>query len=254
MTKPILSFLSRFALGAAVLAALGGLAACGKQDSAPAAGAASAPASLDGLRDQKAMTQAAERQLPKGDPATPLGGYRKIDSGNQVMFAYFGLLNLPVPYEDIAKQYSEEYRRTSDSFQQKDIVKALQPRIDQEIAQAKAARYVLLEQRDGALLERYNFDKKSFAVKGMDSNDRYTYFNDNSNYTLGTTNATQFAALNVTDEAKARAIEGYLSKYTPLRLEVYAYAQDADPSTRRVKLQVMKLRLYGPGNELLAEQ
>lgn len=245
---------SRCVLGAALLAALSALTACSKPDSAPAADAAAAPASLDALRDQKAMAQAAERQLPKGDPATPLTSYRKIDSGNQVMFAYFGLLNLPVPYEDIAKQYSEEYRRTSDSFQQKDIVKALQPRIDQEIAQAKAARYVMLEQSDNALLERYNFDKKSFAVKGMESNDRYTYFNDNSNYTLGTTNATQFAALNVADEAKARVIEGYLSKYTPLRMEVYAYAQDADPSNRRVKLQVLKVKLYGPGNALLAEQ
>jgi len=37
-------------------------------------------------------------------------------------------------------------------------------------------------------------------------------------------------------------------------LEVYAYAQDADPNSKRVKLEVMKMRLYGPGNELLAER
>jgi hypothetical protein len=37
-------------------------------------------------------------------------------------------------------------------------------------------------------------------------------------------------------------------------MEVYAYAQDADPSNNRVKLEIMKVRLYGPGNELLAER
>jgi hypothetical protein len=38
-----------------------------------------------------------------------------------------------------------------------------------------------------------------------------------------------------------------------MRMEIYAFAQDADPSNRRVKLQVMKVRQYSPANELLAE-
>ncbi|WP_348698395.1 hypothetical protein [Duganella fentianensis] len=229
------------------------LAACNKSaDTAASAPAASAP-SLADLNNPKAVAKAVNNTLPQGDKATPLTSYRKLDSGHQVMFLYFGMLNLPVPYEDIAEVYSAEYARSNDSFQRKDIIKALTPRIDQEIARAKASPYIMLEQSASNLLERYNFDKKSFTIKEMTSNDRYTYFNDNSRYTLGQTNATDFSALPVTDETKAREIEGYLSKYANLRMEVYCFAQDADPSARRVKLQVMKVRLFSPSNQLLAE-
>jgi len=248
MTRP----LRNAALIVCHAALLAGLAACSKTPDAGAS-APAAPASLADLHNPQAVAKAVNSTLPQGDPATPLANYRKIDSGHQVMFLYLGMLNLPVPYEDVAQVYSAEYARTSDSFQRKDIIKALQPRIDQEIERAKTSRYVMLEQGGNTLLERYNFDKKSFTVTGLTSNDRYTYFNDNSQYTLGQTNATQFSNLGVPDEAKARAIEGYLAKYAQLRMEIYGYAQDADPSARRVKLQIMKVRLYSPSNELLAE-
>lgn len=235
-------------IGAAVTAALAG---CGKKDAAPAAGdaaAAQAPAAASA-----SAQAAAPASLPKGDPATPLASYQKIDSGNTVMFLYYGILDLPTQYDTIAEAYSSEYRQTSDSFQRKDIAKALQPRIDQEIARAKASRYVRLEQDGYNLLSRYDFDKKRFAVNDM-SDDRYTYFNDNTSYTLGTTNAGAFSAFDVADEQVARKIEAHLAKNDKLRMEIYAYAQDADPNSKRVKLEVMKMRLYGPGNELLAER
>lgn len=234
-------------IGAAVAAALAG---CGKKDAAPAADApvAQAPAAAGA-----GAQAAAPARLPKGDPATPLASYQKIDSGNTVMFLYYGILDLPTQYDKIAEAYSSEYRQTSDSFQRKDIAKSLQPRIDQEIARAKASRYVRLEQDGYNLLARYDFDKKRFAVNEM-SDDRYTYFNDNASYTLGTTNAGAFSAFDVADEQVARKIEAHLAKNDKLRMEIYAYAQDADPNSQRVKLEVMKMRLYGPGNELLAER
>jgi len=237
-------------IGAAVAAALAG---CGKKDAAPAAAdtpAAQAPAAA-GAPAQAAAPAAAS--LPKGDPATPLASYQKIDNGNTIMFLYYGILDLPTQYDQIAEAYSSEYRQTSDSFRRKDIAKALQPRIDQEIARAKSGRYVRLEQDGYNLLARYDFDKKRFALNEM-SDDRYTYFNDNPGYTLGTTNAGAFSAFDVADEQVARKIEAHLAKNDKLRMEIYAYAQDADPNSKRVKLEVMRMRLYGPGNELLAER
>lgn len=235
------------------------LAACSKKEEAPAGtpgaatpSAAPATPSLADLQNPDAVNEAVAATLPKGDPATPLSAYRKIDSGHQVMFMYYALSNMPAPYDEIAKTYSDEYRRTSDSFQQRDILKALQPRIDSEIAGAKNGRYVIVDQQDSRLLQRYDFEKKSFAINDF-SDDRYTYFNDNSQYTLATTNAADFSAFKVTDEAKAREIEGYLSSYKPLRLETYAYAQDADPSNRRIKLQVLKVRLLDARGTVLAE-
>lgn len=233
------------------------LSACNKNDSSekvPQDATKPAAPSLADLGNKAAVTQAVNTRLSKGDSNTPLASYRKIDSGNQVMFLYFGLLNLPIDYEQVVEAYSNEYRSTSDSFKKKDILTALKPRIDQEVTQAKTSRYILLESTVASPLERYDFTKKSFAVKGFSDNESYTYYYDNSQYTLAKTNATQFANLAVADETKARAIESYLSKYTNLRTQVYVFAQDADPSNRRVKLEVMKYRLLSPSGEVLAEQ
>lgn len=240
-----------------VFLALSSLAACTKNESSnnlPSNDKAQPAPSLADLGNKAAVIQAVNARLQKGDSSTPLTNYRKIDSGNQVMFLYFGLLNLPVDYETVVKSYSNEYRQTDDSFKKKDILSALQPKIDQEITQAKAARYLLLESKGSSLLERYDFNKKSFAVKQFADNNSYTYYYDNSQYTLAKTNATQFSTLSVPDEAKARVIEGYLSKYTDLRTETYVYAQDGDPSNSRVKLEIMKFRLLSPTGEVLAEQ
>lgn len=238
----------RTMIGVAILAALAG---CGKKQepSSQMEPAAAAPATSA----TQGVATTALASLPKGDPDTPLSSYKKIDSGNTIMFLYYGILNLPIQYEKIAESYSTEYRQTSDGFQRKDIVKALQPRIDQELGRARANRYVVLEQDGPNLLSRYDFEKRNFVVNEM-SDDRFTYFNDNASYTLGTTNANAFSSFDVADEQMARKIEGHLSKHDRLRMEVFAYAQDADPSSNRVKLEVMKMRLYGPGNELLAER
>lgn len=231
-----------------------GLSACNKNDNASNGTEKPASPSLSDLSNKSAVTQAVNTRLPKGDPSTPIANYRKIDSGNQVMFLYFGLLNLPVDYEQVVESYSKEYQQTSDSFKKKDILGALKPRIDQEIAQAKSSPYLLLESTESSALERYDFAKKSFAVKDFAGSDRYTYYYDNSQYRLAKTNATKFANLVVTDETKARAIEGYLSKSTGLREQIYVFAQDADPSNRQVKLEIMKYRLLSPSGEVLAEQ
>lgn len=237
---------------AAFLASLGGCSKAPENTgSLPAAGAY--PPSLTIAGDSGEATKAVNDTLPRGDPARPLANYRKIDSGYQVMFLYFAMLKLPLQYEDIAQVYSAEYSQTTDSFRRKDIIKAMQPRIDQEVELARTSRYVMSELDGGNLLDRYNFEKKSFGVKGMSSSYGYNYFTDNPLYKLGQTNATQFLNLPVQDEAKARVIEGYLAKFAPLRMEVYSFAQDADPSQRAVKLEVMKIRLYSPTNELLAE-
>lgn len=239
-------------IGALVLLALG---ACSKQDKNAAAPSPEEPAAVPASAENNSAKVPAPAivALPKGDPSTQLSSYRKIDSGNQVMFLYYALSNMPVAYDSIAEAYSTEYRSTTDSFKRKDIVTALTPRIDQELGNAKSGRYLMLEERNSALLENYNFAKKTFAIKQMGSNDRYTYFNDNARYTLINTNAPDFSSLSVADEAKARAIESLVSQNAPLRMEVYAFAQDADPSNQRVKLQVMKVRILSASNELLGE-
>jgi hypothetical protein len=236
------------------------LSACSKQSTtstpdskAPENAGATAPAkSKDSAPSEKKAEAAAA--VPKGDAATPLASYRLLDSGNQIMFLYYGLLNLPVDYEKIAGVYSAEYRDTSDSFKKKDVLTALTPRIDQEIAKAKTSRYVRMDDKGGSLLSRYDFSKKAFAIPSLSDNSGYNYFYDNAEFKVNRGNATSFSYLNVPDETKARAIEGYLSKGEELKLEIYSFAQDADPSNHQVKLQIMKVRLLSPTGEALVEQ
>ncbi len=229
-----------------VAAALPG---CGNSDKTQ--GKPPAP-SLADAKNPDNMKKLAERALPKGDKNRPLDDYKIIDSGNQVMFLFYGLLNLPLDYEKIAQAYSRDYRDTNDSFKKQDILNALKPRIDREVGAAKGATYIRMD-IDQSQLNNYDFDKKGFPIGEFADSSSYRYFNDNSSYTLGFTNSADFALLKVADQEKARTIESLRSKYARLKLRIYAFAQDADPNDHRVKLQILKCQLYGPQGELLAE-
>lgn len=206
-------------------------------------------ASLQDALSSSNKQAAANSVLPKADPATPLDQYVKLTSGNQLMFMYFGLSNMPVDYEEIAKHYSQDFERTSDAFKKQDILKALTPKIDSEIANAKQQRYFIVDTE--VSLGSYDFNQKSFSVKNGLSPNAYFYFYNNSEYKYSFTNGDQFGALKVVDEALARQIESMLSKQR-MKLVFYAFAQDADPSNHEIKSQIVKVKLLdGRGNELL---
>ncbi len=198
---------------------------------------------------QKAAMVAA---LPKANADTPLDQYVKLTSGNQIMFMYYGLSNMPLDYEKIAQVYSQEYRATNDAFKQKDILNALKPRIDSEIAKAKNIRYFSVEEE--ANLASYDFNAKGFTLNNEIGADSYGWFNDNPTYKYAFTNGEAFKILKVADETKAREIESLTKKYPRMRLVFYVYAQDVDPSNLQVKTQIVKVKLLDArGNELLVQ-
>lgn len=198
---------------------------------------------------QKAAMVAA---LPKANADTPLDQYVQLTSGNQLMFMYYGLSNMPLDYEKITQAYSQEYRSTNDAFKQKDILNALKPRIDSEVAKAKNMRYYRTEEQ--ANLASYDFNAKGFPVNNQIGDGSFGYYNDNSSYRYAFTNGESFKMLKVADEAKARQIEALTKKYPPMKLVFYVYAQDADPSDLSVKSQIVKVRLLdASGNELLVQ-
>lgn len=206
----------------------------------------SAALSADGQKS--AMTAA----LPKAKADTPLDQYVALSSGNQLMFMYYGLSNMPVDHEKIAQSYSQEYRSTNDAFKQKDILNALTPRIDSEIAKAKELRYFRAE--DEASLGSYDFNAKSFHINNAFDDGTYRYFNDNSTYKYSFTNGQSFSLLKVADEAKARQIESLIGKYPRMKIEFYSYTQDVDPNNLTVKCQIVKIRLLdATGNELFVQ-
>lgn len=199
--------------------------------------------------------QSTENTLEKGDKAHPLNEYRAIENGNDLMFLYYGLVNMPIDFEKIANAYSNDYQQTTDTFRKQDILKALKPRIESEISKAKSARYITwtIQNPYSSVLGSYQMASKSFPLQNLREGDSY-YFQDRAaNYALDFTNIDEFKFLSVTDENKARAIEAMVSKNTGMTMKIYAFAQDGNPSNTHVKAQILKIEITGVHGEAISE-
>lgn len=224
---------------------LSALAGCGDADKTAKQGEGNQP---QGLFAPQADGKPSVGALPKGNPNTPLEQYVNLESGKQLMFMYYALSNMPLEYDKMAEAYSEDYRRTNDGFKKQDILKAIQPRMDQEIANAKANRYFSHEEDFD--IGPYDFEKKAFPVSGFD-NGSYRYFHDLNQYRYAYTNAEKLRMLSIPDDAIARKMEELRSKYQKMRMVIYAYAQDVDLNERKVKGQILKFKITdGRGTEL----
>lgn len=227
--------------------------ACSKSNDAPPSTPAADNGGLKAAMSQAGAQKAAIAALPQANKDTPIEQYVKIDSGNQLMFAYYAFSGLPIDYEKIAGVYSQDYRQTADEFKKRDILTAIKPRIDAEIAKIKEQRYFKFE--SDVNLSHYDFDKKSFAVNdSLLGNTGFSYFYDNPTYRLSVTNGEQFRRLNVPDENQARAIEKMVNDRSGLNMQLYLYAQDVDTSNSTVKFQIVKIKLTDrQGGELLSQ-
>ena len=228
---------------------LGGMA-CSKEDSANQVDNHGTPNLSDAI-SSKGKEQAAIAAMPQGNADTPLNQYKELTSDNDIMFAYYALSSIPVDYDKVLISYSEDYRRASDEFKKQDILNALKPKIDQEIAAAKNARYLKMTW-NGFRLNKYDFPAKGFPQDSLGNNSNLGW--DNYGYRLAFTNGDNYKLFKVEDEAKARLIEEKRSKHEQFDLVVYVYAQDADLNNKSVKTQVMHVSLIDSrGNELFAQ-
>jgi len=197
--------------------------------------------------------ETATSALPKPDPNVPLSQYIPLKSGNQVMFMYYAISNLPVDYDEIASRYSADYNQTSDVFKKQQILDAIKPRINEEIAAAKQNRYFYII--DDANLDHYDFNLKGFPVNSpITDPDAYGYFYDNSDYHYTFTNGDKYKLLKVADTDKAKMIESIVSQHGHLKLKVYAFAQDADLNSKTVRAQIVKVELLDPKGNVLTTQ
>lgn len=231
-------------LTAVILSGVG----CSKKDSADAN---NVTPNLADAMSVEGKAQAAVAAMPQGNVNTPLAQYKELVSDNDIMFAYYALSSISVDYDKVLMSYSEDYRRASDEFKKQDILKALKPKVDQEIAIAKNARYLKMTW-NGFNLKKYDFQAKAFPQDDLGNSSNLGW--QNYGYRLAFTNGDNFKLFKVEDEAKARIIEEKRSKYEQFNLVVYVYAQDADLNNKFVKSQVMHVSLLDShGNELFAQ-
>jgi hypothetical protein len=238
---------------AAALSACGDKAAEKATDKQPAAGKPNLADVTSGKNAAAIKDAVVQAALPKADKNTPAESYVELNSGNQLMFAYLGLMNTPPDYKDIADQYSKDYSRSSDEFKKNDLLNALKPRIDTEIAKAKTSRYVKLSL--DRPVEKFDFEKKAFPLNSsLWDSSSYRYFSDNSNYKLSFSNGDVFRFLKTPTEEEARKIEGLRAQYRDLQLVVYAFVQDANPSARSIRAEIVKVVLLDNKGNVLATQ
>lgn len=228
---------------ALIVITLGLTVGCSKQETGKEKGA-EAPSINAALSPQNAQ-KAVEAKLPKGDKSKPLDAYTKLTSGNQLMYAYIALANLPVDYEKIATHVSQEYRSTLDGFKKQDILTALKPRIDGEIAKAKDVHYVRYDDYYSVFyspLSNYNFERKGFNLTTLKPG-TFFYFQDNQYYQLTYTNAEKFNFFSVTDQDKARNIESIITNSKGMHIYVYSYQQEADVNRKEIKAEILHIQI-----------
>lgn len=229
-------------------------AGCSKQNDNNNANTADSNKVAPNLADAmsaKGQAQAAVAAMPHGDANTPLSAYKEISSDNDIMFAYYALSSIPIDYDKVLTSYSKDYRYAADAFKKQDILNALKPKVDEQIAAAKTARYLKMTW-NGFNLGKYDFQNKGFPQNDLSSRSNLGW--DGYGYRLTFTNGDDFKLLKVVDEAKARLIEEKRSKYERFDLVVYVYAQDADLNEKYVKTQVMHISMLDKdGNEIFAQ-
>ena len=255
--------LPHIAVSALVVAVL---AACSREAAPPSQPAtvaqALSPYAMEQARqkaEQEAQANAEQARLaalPKPDPSTPDSAYVPIVDGSQLMFLYAANSGLPPDYEQLAMQYSSEYRDTQDSFRKRDLLTALKPKIDAQIADARTHPYLLWTDSSPAL-GHYDFDRKGFPVNtALLGDGGFGYlsgFGYGGNYQLGFDNSLGYRFMPVADETVAKEIERLVGQYGKLSLKVHAFARSTQDNQRAVIAHITKTQLIGPNQQILAE-
>lgn len=199
----------------------------------------------------KAETAAAA--VPTADKSVPLSAYQELDSGRELMFAFHSLDTMPVDYEKIGYTIKPELSYTLDAFSKRDMLEALKPGIDMEIAKVKGTRYYFMVVGDS--LEPYDFDIKGFRLPAFQSATSYRYFRDLPGYRLTFPNAVAFSRLPVPIEAEAKQIESLRtsSHADTMSMKIYFFLTDTVLGDTVVNAELTKVQLLDSKGRVLAE-
>ena len=212
------------------------------------------PTSLNDVNSTaKVQEEAQKKQVanaPAADKSVPLESYVEMSSGKQAMFAYLAVDSMPLNYEKVAGQLSQDYRSQSDEFKKRDMLAAMKPAIDAEVAKAKKGGYYYMSIDDR--LENYNFDNKAFPHTGF-SEGGYRYFYDMSDYKLKFSNSAQYRSIKVADENLAREIEALRSKGSNLETVIYFYVNATELGSDYAIAEITKVKIKEKSGKTLVE-
>lgn len=210
------------------------------------------PAQWDAFRKKERelnaqVEQVRTQKLPHANSSTPDSQYTALDSGYQIATLFYALSGMPPDYEALASAASEEYRASRDEFRKRDLMQALRPKMDQQIAAYKDPenRYFRTDNPTGASVQHYDFKTSSFPVTLGLGPQMYTYFRDAPQYKLGYNNGNDFLRFAVADERRAKDIEAMVANGQAQYCEsiFYLFIQEADVANNKVNAQVVRVAL-----------
>jgi len=237
-----------------ILVALG-LGACSKGSNEAGNAANSVPATGDQANNIADLAK--QMKLPQPDKSIGLDQYLPVKSGETLMYIYYGLSKMPADMAEICGLISNDYRYTQDEFKKQDIIKALEPKIKENLASHANSRYFVWESHRqlDRIIGHYDFKQKVFPI-----NENYWggssgfYLSDVSQFSMAFNAPESLHALKVEDEAVARQIEKMLTEYKNATLYVYAFAQEADINKKYINTLVTAFELRDDKNNLLVKQ
>jgi hypothetical protein len=204
----------------------------------------------------QAATQVSEKS--KGaplDPSTPDTSYVEINTPVQLIVYSYAYTDQAHDYNYLATAYSAKYRQTQDAFARHGMLESMKPEFDELLREARKHPYVIWTDASpgpGNLVGHYDFTRKAFPVESVLLRQGGSgTFNVGWTAMFAASNGWAFGFLPVADEAKARAIEGLVSKGAPMKLKIFAFAESG--GYRRFTAKVVKIELFTNDGGKLAE-
>ncbi|WP_348946307.1 DUF4852 domain-containing protein [Chitinibacter sp. FCG-7] len=200
--------------------------------------------SAGGNSEVFAAAQAAAPTLPLGDKAFPLNQYTEVSNSLPIVQAYYVLNGMPAKFDLMAALASNDYARENDSFKKQDLLKVIQPKLEQQMAALKAKPYMVID--ISVKLGAYDFNKKGFPINGISEDGFLSYRDVGAAYALKFSNANDYSFFANADESSAREIEALRNSqgsWVNYSAKAYVFAQAAEDKNGRnmVVGQIMKL-------------
>lgn len=187
------------------------------------------------------------------DRSASLDSFTKLDDPIQVLGYYYALSTEPVPYDQEAQQFDQEYWQTTDAFKRHDLLPAFQAKVDQLVASAKAnPRFTMVI---SSQVGPYDFATHTFPLQPLGPDTRITIqprVGPSADVQINFVADDKFNQLVVTDDAKARAIEESLSKTSrDAELTVYVQAVQTSAQNGQRIVTVVPIAITGRSGNLM---
>lgn len=201
------------------------------------------------------------KDLPKGNPSTPLSQYQEIKSNKQLAYIYLSFNDSERANTQVAESFDIATYNEKEPFKKKDLVEKVKNSISSDVAKAKEDHYyyIDIEADGGRVIHDYDVSTKSFKIVGIEF-DTKSY---NLPYNIGGkpgapfgikfSNGVKFSQLKVEDEALARKISSLIQDPENYKVNVYFFTQGDSRGQTVSWGEIMKVQVTDKEGNVLAE-